>query len=114
MIGEILKKLRQESNFTQKDVIEKAKELETEDKKAFTQSQLSKWESNETFPTVENIELLNKIFNCSLDELIHNEDKIILEELLDQKRLKLNDLEENSKEESKNDDPYYEQGIKYR
>lgn len=64
MLGENIKNLRIEKGMTQNEVVLKAKELKG-NSSTFTQSQLSKWEKNETLPSDDNIELLSKIFNCS-------------------------------------------------
>lgn len=74
MLGEVIKKLREESGLTQNDVVTKAKEL-SENSVAFNQSQLSKWEKGESAPTDRNIGLLAKIFNCSKEELTQKMNK---------------------------------------
>ncbi len=68
MLGDNIKKLRNEIGLTQNELILKAKELK-ENSSTFTQSQLSKWEKNETIPSDENIQLLSEIFNCSKEDL---------------------------------------------
>lgn len=68
MLGENIKKLREKIGLTQNQVVFKAKELKG-NSGTFTQSQLSKWEKNETLPSDENIELLSKIFDCSKTDL---------------------------------------------
>lgn len=68
MLGENIRNLREERGLTQKDVVDKAKELKG-NSGTFTQPQLSKWEKNETLPSDDNIELLSKIFNCSKVDL---------------------------------------------
>lgn len=68
MLGENIRSLREEKGLTQNEVVLKAKELKG-NVGTFTQSQLSKWEKNETLPSDDNIELLSKIFNCSKTDL---------------------------------------------
>ena len=68
MLGDNIKNLREEKGLTQNDVVDKAKELKG-NSSTFTQSQLSKWEKNEAIPSEENIQLLTKVFNCSIENL---------------------------------------------
>lgn len=74
MLGENIRKIRNEKGLTQNDVVLKAKELKKDsNKETFNQSQLSKWEKNETTPSKENIELLEQIYECSLSQLPQEE-----------------------------------------
>lgn len=68
MLGDNIKKLRNEMGLTQNELVLKAKELKG-NSSVFSQAQLSKWEKNETIPSTENIELLSTILNCSKSEL---------------------------------------------
>ena len=68
MLGDNIKKIRNEIGLTQNELVLKAKELK-ENSSTFTQAQLSKWEKNEIMPSEENIKLLSEILNCSIDDL---------------------------------------------
>ena len=63
--GERLKELRQENNMSQEQL---AKKLN------ISRQAISKWESNNSYPDIENLVLLKEIFNTTLDYLIINED----------------------------------------
>ena len=76
MLGDSIKKIREDKKLTQSDVVLKAKELKRDNNKGtFTQSQLSKWEKNEVLPTNENIELLSQIYNCPVSLLVQEVDE---------------------------------------
>lgn len=66
MFGDVLKKLRLKSNFTQ---IELAKALGS------TQKQISKWELNVIEPNIQWIVKIAKYFNVSADYLLGLEDE---------------------------------------
>lgn len=68
-IGSIISELRKKNNLTQEQLAEKLN---------VTRQTISKWECNETSPSLEDAGKLASIFNVSLDELVGN--KNILEE----------------------------------
>ena len=63
MIGERLKELRKLNNLSQEQV---AKELN------ITRQAISKWETDKTMPDIENIILLSKLYNVSLESARRN------------------------------------------
>ena len=64
MIGERLKELRKLNNLSQEQV---AKELN------ITRQAISKWETDKTMPDIENIILLSKLYNVSLESIMGEE-----------------------------------------
>ena len=68
-IGNTISELRKKNNMTQESLAEKLN---------VTRQTISKWECNETSPSLEDASKLAKIFNVSLDELVGS--KSILEE----------------------------------
>ncbi len=68
-IGSMISELRKKNNYTQEDLAEKLN---------VTRQTISKWELNETSPSLEDANKLAKIFHVSLDELVGS--KNILEE----------------------------------
>ena len=65
--GEKLSKLRKENNYTQ----EKLAEILGVSRQA-----ISKWESDGAFPETEKLIQLAKLYNCSIDYLIRDDDRI--------------------------------------
>ena len=63
--SEKLKKLRAENNLTQDDLA---------DKIFVTRTAVSKWETDNGYPSIESLKLLAKLFGTSVDELISKED----------------------------------------
>lgn len=61
MLGERLKKARENKNLSQADV---AKELN------ISRQSISKWENNRVSPDVENLIRLGELYNITLDELV--------------------------------------------
>lgn len=78
--SEKLKKLRQEQNLTQDDLAEKI---------FVTRTAVSKWETDNGYPSIESLKLLAKLFNTTIDELISEED-IEIKEDLELKNSKIN------------------------
>lgn len=68
-IGYKISELRKKNNMTQEELAEKLN---------VARQTISKWECNETSPSLEDASQLAKIFNVSLDELVGN--KNVLEE----------------------------------
>ena len=66
MIGERLKELRKLNNLSQEQV---AKELN------ITRQAISKWETDKTMPDIENIILLSKLYNVSLESIMGEEEE---------------------------------------
>ena len=78
--SEKLKKLRQEKNLTQDDLAEKI---------FVTRTAVSKWETDNGYPSIESLKLLAEMFNTTIDELISEED-VKQKENLEQKTSKTN------------------------
>ncbi len=78
--SEKLKKLRQEKNLTQDDLAEKI---------FVTRTAVSKWETDNGYPSIESLKLLAEMFNTTIDELISEED-IKIKEDLELKNSKIN------------------------
>ncbi len=70
-LGENIYKLRKEKNLSQEQLGEQIK---------VTRQTISNWELNETSPNTEQLKLLSKAFNISIDELLNNDIKTILVE----------------------------------
>lgn len=69
-VGQKIKKLRVENNLTQKDIA---------DQLHVTYQTISKWEADQNEPDITTLKALSKIFNCSVDDLI-NENEVVEEE----------------------------------
>lgn len=74
--GNILKKIRQDKNLTQEDL---AKQLN------ISRSNIANYENDKNMPSVDILEKLSKIFDCSIDYLlgksnIRNPEKINIED----------------------------------
>ncbi|MGN0523776.1 MAG: helix-turn-helix domain-containing protein [Eubacterium sp.] len=65
-LGEKLSKLRKENNYTQEQLA---------DVLGVSRQAISKWESNITFPETDKLIRISKLFDCSLDYLLKNEEK---------------------------------------
>ena len=63
--SEKLKKLRVENNLTQDDLA---------DKIFVTRTAVSKWETDNGYPSIESLKFLAKLFGTTVDELISDED----------------------------------------
>lgn len=71
MLGDNILKLRKKSGLSQEELSEKI---------SVTRQTISNWELNETQPNPEQLKLLSKAFNVSVDELIGNDIKSVIEE----------------------------------
>lgn len=71
MLGENIQKLRKEKKLSQDQLAEMIN---------VTRQTISNWELGQTQPNTEQLKLLSKAFNVSVDELIGNDIKCILEE----------------------------------
>lgn len=69
--GEKLALLRKEKNITQEELA---------DVLGVSRQSISKWEQNRAFPETEKLIKLSEIYNCSIDYLLKNEDKVIEEQ----------------------------------
>lgn len=69
--GENILKLRKERNLSQEMLAEKLN---------VTRQTISNWELGETSPNLEQLRLLSKIFNTSIDEMLDNDVKEVLVE----------------------------------
>ena len=73
-IADKIKQLRQQNNFTQEEL---AKKL------MVSRQAISKWETGNSLPDIENLLNISKLFEISLDELIKNdihiENKLVLD-----------------------------------
>lgn len=63
--SEKLKKLRKENNLTQDELA---------DKLFVTRTAVSKWETDNGYPSIESLKLLSNLFHTTIDELISDED----------------------------------------
>ena len=70
--SEKLKQLRNSNNFTQDDLAEKI---------FVTRTAVSKWETDNGYPSIQSLKLLAEMFNTTIDELISEEDMKIKEDL---------------------------------
>lgn len=70
--GSKLIQIRLKKFLSQKDISRKSNEITKG--KGFSASCFSAWELNKTFPNKENMELLSKVFDCSISELIGTND----------------------------------------
>lgn len=73
MLGENILKLRKKLGLSQEELSERV---------GVTRQTISNWELNETQPNPEQLKLLSKVLNVSVDELINNDIKGVLEEKL--------------------------------
>lgn len=64
MFGENLQKLRKEKNISQEQLAEKL---------GVTRQSVSKWESGTSYPEMDKIVTLCKIFNCDIDTIINKD-----------------------------------------
>ncbi len=62
-LGQKIKKLRNENNLTQ---------AELADKIFVTRTAISKWETDNGYPSIDSLKTLSNLFNVSIDELISN------------------------------------------
>lgn len=65
--GNKLSKLRKEHNLSQEQLA---------DKLEVSRQAVSKWESNQSYPDMDKIIVLCKLFNCSIDELINDKEPV--------------------------------------
>lgn len=70
MLGENVLKLRKKSGLSQEQLGEKVN---------VTRQTISNWELNETTPNPEQLKLLSKALNVSIDELLDNDIKGVIE-----------------------------------
>ncbi len=70
MLGEKIQSLRKKNGITQEQLGENI---------GVTRQTISNWELNETQPNTDQLKLLSKTFNISIDELLDNDIKGILE-----------------------------------
>lgn len=68
-LGENILKLRKQNGFSQEQL---------GDKVGVTRQTISNWELNDTAPNPEQLKLLSKALNVSIDELLDNEIKEVL------------------------------------
>lgn len=71
MLGDNIFKLRKKEGFSQEELAEKVN---------VTRQTISNWELNETSPNPEQLKLLSKTLNISIDELLDNDIKGVLVE----------------------------------
>ncbi|MER0283020.1 helix-turn-helix transcriptional regulator [Clostridioides difficile] len=79
--GENLKRLRKERNLSQEQLSEMLN---------VSRQAISKWESNKTYPDIENLMLLRNIFNIVLDDLLFDENKDKIEYVINSSKLPTN------------------------
>ncbi|MGX9758269.1 helix-turn-helix domain-containing protein [Clostridioides difficile] len=93
-LGENLKKLRKERNLSQEQLAEMLN---------VSRQAISKWESNKTYPDIENLVLLRNLFNVSLDYLIVNENKTEVEDTIVPSKLPTNNITDYDRNEEEDD-----------
>lgn len=71
LFNEKLKKLRKEYNLTQEELAEKL---------YVSRQAITKWESGDGTPDIENLKQISKLFNTTIDELVKEEKEVKLEE----------------------------------
>ena len=86
--GENLKKIRKEKNMSQEELAEKVN---------VSRQSVSKWETGESYPEMNNILELCKIFNCNINDLIHTDmtDISSLDEEIIMNVVKFNEKKQN-------------------
>ncbi|MCC0633290.1 helix-turn-helix domain-containing protein [Clostridioides sp. ZZV15-6388] len=93
-LGENLKRLRKERNLSQEQLAEMLN---------VSRQAISKWESNKTYPDIENLILLRTLFNVTLDDLIVNENKTEVEDTIVASKLPTDNITDYDKNEEEND-----------
>lgn len=93
-LGENLKRLRKERNLSQEQLAEMLN---------VSRQAISKWESNKTYPDIENLILLRNLFNVTLDDLIVNENKTEVEYTIVASKLPTDNITDYDKNEEEND-----------
>ncbi|NJJ36793.1 helix-turn-helix transcriptional regulator [Clostridioides difficile] len=91
--GENLKRLRKERNLSQEQLSEMLN---------VSRQAISKWESNKTYPDIENLILLRNIFNIALDDLLFDENKDKIEDVIKSSKLPTNSTNYDEDELSDN------------
>ena len=88
--GENLKLIRKEKNMSQEQLAEKVN---------VSRQSVSKWETGESYPEMNNILELCKIFDCKLNDLIHTDmsDISSLDEEIVMEAVKFNDKKQKDK-----------------
>lgn len=76
--GNNLKKIRQDNGLTQEEL---AKKINT------SRSNIANYENNKNMPSVDILEKLSKVFNCSIDYLLGKSD------IRNQKEIKIDDID---------------------
>ena len=71
MLGEKIYNLRKQKGFSQEELGSKIN---------VSRQTISNWELNETTPNIEQLKLLSKVFNVSIDDLLDNDVKSVLVE----------------------------------
>jgi len=72
LFNEKLKMLRKESSFTQEELAEKLN---------VSRQAITKWETGEGTPDIENLKLISNLFNTTIDDLIKEEKNVNIENL---------------------------------
>ncbi|MCC0682038.1 helix-turn-helix transcriptional regulator [Clostridioides sp. ES-S-0005-03] len=93
-LGESLKRLRKERNLSQEQLAEMLN---------VSRQAISKWESNKTYPDIENLILLRNLFNVTLDDLIVNTNKTEAEDTIIPGKLPTDNIADYDKNEEEND-----------
>lgn len=94
--GENLKRLRKERNLSQEQLSEMLN---------VSRQAISKWESNKTYPDIENLMLLRNIFNITLDDLLFDKNTDKIESMIESSKLPTNstNYDENESEDELSD-----------
>ena len=70
LFNEKLKMLRKESNLTQEELAEKLN---------VSRQAITKWESGDGTPDIENLKQISNLFNTTIDELVKEEKNVVIE-----------------------------------
>ena len=89
--GDNLKKLRKSKNMSQEDLAEKVN---------VSRQSVSKWETGEAYPEMNNILELCKIFNCNINDLV-NDNLVDLDSLDEEIKMSVVKFKENEQKKMK-------------
>ena len=95
--GEKLREARKEVCLSQEQLAEKM---------CVSRSAIAKWETDKGMPDINNLKVMSKLLNVSVDYLLDNEEKISFNEI--KEAININDYEKNGKCRDKKDAACYE------
>lgn len=78
-LGKKIAELRKKNNFSQEELAEKV---------GVARQTISKWEIGDTTPDINQVKIISKIFNISIDELVDNDiNNVIVEKISNTEKL---------------------------